>query len=44
MEESAMEYEKPYIIIRQSEKEDVITLSVGPTNPDIEDGQWGPFF
>ncbi len=39
-----MEYEKPYIIIKQSEKEDVITLSVDITNPDDGEIPFGPFF
>lgn len=41
-----MEYESPYIIIRLSEQEDVITLSIGDKDPDdnISGGTWGPFF
>ncbi len=40
-----MEYEAPYIIIRQSEKEDVITLSLDTDTEKPETGGgWGPFF
>ena len=41
-----MEYESPYIIIKLSEKEDVITLSVDPDPGSGEGGGtgWGPFF
>lgn len=39
-----MEYESPYIIIKQSKKEDVITLSLDTEKPETGDGGWGPFF
>lgn len=39
-----MEYESPFIIIKQSKKEDVITLSLEVEKPEIDDGGWGPFF
>lgn len=39
-----MEYESPYIIIKQSKKEDIITFSIDVEKPEPGDPGWGPFF
>lgn len=38
-----MEYESPYIIIKQSKKEDVITLSLDTEKPETGDGAGAHF-